>query len=405
MLTLYRRHLTTGYGKDKTEPCPHAKDRFYRRCACPVWIIGTAPDGKYHRHTLNTVSWAAAEDLKRAMETGKEVRPRITIHDALKAWQDALLSAKRGERTVRQVHGAMARKLEKWAAHAGYTYLDQLTLAVLDQHIGTWGYASTTHRSRIDLMRGLFKFAKARKWVKENPASGLIKPEEDQEPTLPFTVDEEAAIFAAAVRFRECRPNSESIWAVNAETSRALLYVLRWTGLRASDAVLFESRKIHMVRVDGREVAVYDTYQKKTGEWVMCPLPPDVVGILRAAPRLSDRTFIPSKESGHSTDPRGVSNSYYEGYLCKLGALSGVDGVRAHRFRDTFAVRLLEAGKPLEIVSALLGHRSIKTTEKHYSPWVRSRAEALAREVSDMWITNSPSDDGPAPEQTAESES
>jgi integrase len=46
---------------------------------------------------------------------------------------------------------------------------------------------------------------------------------------------------------------------------------------------------------------------------------------------------------------------------------------RAHRFRDTFAVGLLQAGVPIDRVTVLLGHSSIKVTEKHYSPWVRAR--------------------------------
>jgi len=35
-----------------------------------------------------------------------------------------------------------------------------------------------------------------------------------------------------------------------------------------------------------------------------------------------------------------------------------------HQLRDTFAVDLLQKGVPLEEVSKLLGHESIKTTEK-----------------------------------------
>jgi len=44
---------------------------------------------------------------------------------------------------------------------------------------------------------------------------------------------------------------------------------------------------------------------------------------------------------------------------------------------DTFAVELLLVGVPLEQVSILLGHASIKVTEKHYSPWVKARQDQL----------------------------
>lgn len=43
-----------------------------------------------------------------------------------------------------------------------------------------------------------------------------------------------------------------------------------------------------------------------------------------------------------------------------------------HRFRDTFSVSLLEKGEDLRTAQLLLGHTSIKTTEKHYAPFVQS---------------------------------
>ena len=68
--------------------------------------------------------------------------------------------------------------------------------------------------------------------------------------------------------------------------------------------------------------------------------------------------------------------------------LAGVPGGHAHRFRDTFAVELLLAGVPLERVSVLLGHQSVKVTEKHYTPWVRARQEQLEADVRRTWDTD-----------------
>ena len=51
-------------------------------------------------------------------------------------------------------------------------------------------------------------------------------------------------------------------------------------------------------------------------------------------------------------------------------------------FRDTFAGRLLESGVSLEDVSVLLGHESIKVTEKHYAPWIQTRQDRLSIEVA-----------------------
>jgi hypothetical protein len=43
-------------------------------------------------------------------------------------------------------------------------------------------------------------------------------------------------------------------------------------------------------------------------------------------------------------------------------------------------------------VSKLLGHSSIKITERHHAPWVKARQEQLEAEVRRIW---SPTDAAP----------
>lgn len=71
----------------------------------------------------------------------------------------------------------------------------------------------------------------------------------------------------------------------------------------------------------------------------------------------------------------------YQRAFKKLCKIAEVKNGHAHRWRDTFAVELLLAGVPLEQVSILLGHASIKVTEKHYSPWVKARQDQLEAAV------------------------
>jgi integrase len=154
---------------------------------------------------------------------------------------------------------------------------------------------------------------------------------------------------------------------------------------------MFEPRRIERRIMEGNEVAAYATYQSKTSEPVLCPIRPEIADLIQSAPRLSEKhAFIPEAGGQVLTDTRSVMNNYYHSYLAQISKISGVKGVRAHRFRDTFAVDMLNRGMRIEYVSRLLGHTSIKTTEKHYSPWVKSQSDMLLREAQRAWNNATP---------------
>ena len=77
---------------------------------------------------------------------------------------------------------------------------------------------------------------------------------------------------------------------------------------------------------------------------------------------------------------------YYIAPVFKAAGLAGEGHMMSHRLRDTFAVDLLTKGVPLEEVSKLLGHTSIKTTEAHYARWVQGRQDRLDALVMGTWM-------------------
>jgi integrase/recombinase XerD len=106
--------------------------------------------------------------------------------------------------------------------------------------------------------------------------------------------------------------------------------------------------------------------------------------VLETTPRITAKNYIWSGES-----KRASVAGLWEKRLKNLFDLAGVPKCQgnavSHRFRDTFAVELLLAGVPIERVSILLGHQSVRITEKHYNPWVRARQEQLEADVARTW--------------------
>ena len=151
----------------------------------------------------------------------------------------------------------------------------------------------------------------------------------------------------------------------------ALVLMLRYSGLRIRDAVTVSRDRIH----DGKLFL----YTAKTGTAVWCPLPPFVIEAVEAVQGNGRFIFW----AGESKPKSAVGD--WQRSLRRLFRLAGVPDGDAHRFRDTFAVELLLAGVPLERVSVLLGHQSMRVTEKHYAPWVKARQDQLESDVRRTW--------------------
>lgn len=66
-------------------------------------------------------------------------------------------------------------------------------------------------------------------------------------------------------------------------------------------------------------------------------------------------------EEVNPTDPQ--DNGSVENVFRKIGKRSGVENVHPHRFRRTCATFALRKGMPVELVSKMLGHESINTTQ------------------------------------------
>jgi integrase/recombinase XerD len=123
------------------------------------------------------------------------------------------------------------------------------------------------------------------------------------------------------------------------------------------------------------------TARQKTGTHVTVPIPPEVANELLAVLNGHPQFFFWS--TGNGKEQSAVTNWQHE--LRTLFRAAGFLTGHPHQLRDTAAVEWLKAGIPLEEVSKLLGHESVKTTERSYSPWIKGRQDRLDALVIASW--------------------
>ncbi|MHB8391812.1 MAG: tyrosine-type recombinase/integrase [Acidobacteriaceae bacterium] len=271
------------------------------------------------------------------------------------------------------------RQLLDWAKGESLVYLDELTTANLTDFRNGWSDAALSKKKKHERLIGFFSFCVGCNWIQQNPASAMGRVKSNPVPTDYFPREEFEKIIDTTYLYQdkgyvEYRNHSTRI--------RTLTLLMRWSGLRISDAVTLERSRL----VENKLLL----YQAKTMTPVFVPLPDDVAESLRTippGPKPNPRYFFWSG-NGH---PRSAVKDWQRSFrrLFKIVNITKPDGKKKrcfpHMFRDTFAVELLLAGVPIDQVSVLLGHSSLKITEKHYAPWVKARQEQLESSVRMSW--------------------
>jgi integrase/recombinase XerD len=356
MLTIYRRHRKC---------CKHRlQGRKYRHCQCSIWIDGILA-GAEIRESLKIRDWQRASEIVREWEANGrrtiEQPDPMTVKDAC----DKFIAdgEARGLRnTTLYKYRLLFRQLQDFAKTKGLRFLYECDLDFLRLFRGSWPNHNMAARKKLEALRAFCRFAHDSGWLATNPVTKLKPPRIIDRPTMPLTRNEFTSLLAACDKYPD---------KLNAVRLRALVLLLRHSGLRITDAVTLPRDRI----TDGKLFL----YTAKTGTPVYCPLPPFLLTALEAIPTANNYFFWTGASKPKST----VGN--WQRALKRLFVLAEVPTGHAHRLRDTFATELLLAGVPMERVSMLLGHSSIRVTEKHYSPWVRARQNQLEDDVRRTW--------------------
>lgn len=358
LITIFVRH------KPK---CKYAGDEFTKRCSCKKHLRFSL-NGTQERRATGARSWTEAEAAKRSLEDQLSGKP-VEVKEAVKTVADAVrvfLQAKTVEGITPDGLSRYARelnRLQNYAESQGCFVVTGLTAELLTGWMSTWTTSSGTRALALKTLKCFLRACYDAQWLPRIPTLPRITV--DAPATEPLTPEEYNRLLTAAT----------------APKLRALIQLMRYSGLAIRDAATLERAEIQKSGTFYRVTTV----RQKTGTHVSVPIPAAI-----AEEILAVENENPLYLFWHG---RGDGQNFAIGYGARMAAAferAGIEDscfMKSHRLRDTFAVTLLQNGVPMEEVSRLLGHESIRTTEKSYAKWVKGRQDRLDSLVMATWAT------------------
>jgi integrase/recombinase XerD len=379
-LSIYRRHsVDCRVHKLKLTA---SEKKFFTDCDCPIWLTGSTDREKYPRQALGVRDWPAAEAKLRSLGAAAkdETVHGPKIDDCIERYLDGRDDVK--PKTLAQYKLLLGR-LKDFAHGKNKFFMREVTVDVLEDFktYGLAGLAGTSKGTSIAKLAHFLRESYRRGWITESLVEKMRKHKAVYEQKQPYSDKEVKLILDAAGKIN----GGTTGYAKSAATFRILIELMLETGLRVSDAVKFDPARC----VKSKFLWIYSFHPRKAKK-NDAPKLIDVYLTAKLKKKITECEWLSEDlpfayravSGGEETDYLG--QAVYE-RLQAVGKASGVGDCRPHRLRDTFAVRLLTKGVPLEDVSKLLGHATIAVTEKYYAPWVASRKLRLERLLSETF--------------------
>jgi integrase len=225
-------------------------------------------------------------------------------------------------------------------------------------------------------LRRFLRFCHNSEWLERVPSLSAIIV--DEPPTMPLSSEEYTKLLAEIPKTFA----TGKFETGKAARAHALVQLMRHSGLAIRDAVTL--RRSEIVWDEKKKFFRVVTKRQKTGTHVSVPLPPAVSSeILAVSPLSKEYLFW----TGGGLEQSAVTNWQHDLRTLFRSAFGEKTNFTPHCLRDTAACGWLTAGIEIGEVSKLLGHTSIKTTEKHYSAWAQARQDRLDSLVVAAWTT------------------
>jgi len=369
VVTVYTRH---------SKKCPKSKEKNagqYRRCSCSKWLRW----GKKGKRSAKTRSWEIATKKARSLEQELDLKamgvepPKKAEPTTVESAVDLYLKdmAQRGVRDLSKPR-RMLTWLREYANAKGVILLTDVTALLLLEWRNGWTFKKDSDSPAVhwSVVKTFFKWAFSIDLIPTNPAAKLRSLPYGHNQVLPLSPEEFDRILAAV---DQCDFTRDVAYRV-----KTFILLQRWSGLACMDAATLSCAALSPDNNISRE-------RTKTNNGVFVPIPDAVAEMLRMLPNDDPEYFFWNPKRMKKTSIVAQFGEWVRTVFDKAGVPHSTTEMLTHRFRHTFAVELLMAGVGIERVSKLLGHKTLRTTEEHYSAWVEERKQKLVIEVKDAW--------------------
>lgn len=274
--------------------------------------------------------------------------------EAIAEWEGALRTRGLAETT----RDAYTRDLRHFASHVRERGGAETPEAVhagtvrryLADHLQRWSRASVARR--LSALRSFYRMMRKSGCVPVDPVAGVRAPKQRQALARYLQQDEAGELVgASASRQPELVIRDRALWEV-----------LYGSGLRIGELCALRLADVDLstgwVRVLGkggkeRDVPLGEAACAALREWL------GVRSDLKPSAEASDALFLNAK--GGALGPRGVRH-----LLRGAELVAGIaHPVSPHGLRHSFATHLLEEGADLRAIQEMLGHASLRTTQRY----------------------------------------
>jgi integrase len=226
------------------------------------------------------------------------------------------------------------------------------------------------------LLSGIFTFAVAERIRADNPVRG-IRRYADGKSERALQSAEIAALGKALEAYEQGGGNAAAV---------AIIRLLIFTGARRSEIAALRWEEVDF----GRDVIRLDATRHKTGAST------GAKAILLTPPAKAILAALHDKQTSGFVFPAATGKAHFQGLKKPWEAIrtaAGLDDVRLHDLRHSFASVGVSGGDSLPIVGALLGHSNPKTTQRYAhvakNP-VREAADRIAGAIASSMQSSLP---------------